>query len=58
MGTVNLLDCVRRFGAKAVVVMTSDKVYGPGDGRTLHREGDALGAHDPYGAAKPAASSR
>jgi nucleoside-diphosphate-sugar epimerase len=30
MGTVNLLDCVRRFGAKAIVVMTSDKVYGPG----------------------------
>jgi CDP-glucose 4,6-dehydratase len=52
MGTVNLLDCVRRHGAKAVVVMTSDKVYGPGDGRTLHREGDALGAHDPYGGSK------
>ena len=52
MGTVNLLDCVRRFGAKAVVVMTSDKVYGPGDGCTLHRESDALGAHDPYGASK------
>jgi CDP-glucose 4,6-dehydratase len=52
MGTVNLLDCVRRVGAKAVVVMTSDKVYGPGDGRMLHREGDALGAHDPYGGSK------
>jgi len=52
MGTVNLLDCVRRFGAKAVVVMTSDKVYGPGDGRTMHREGDPLGAHDPYGGSK------
>jgi CDP-glucose 4,6-dehydratase len=52
MGTVNLLDCVRRSGAKAVVVMTSDKVYGPGDGRSLHREGDPLGAHDPYGGSK------
>jgi len=52
MGTVNLLDCVRRFGAKAIVVMTSDKVYGPGDGRTLYRECDALGAHDPYGGSK------
>lgn len=51
-GTVNLLDCVRRFGAEAVVVMTSDKVYGPGDGHTPHREGDALGAHDPYGGSK------
>jgi CDP-glucose 4,6-dehydratase len=52
MGTVNLLDCVRRFGAKAIVVMTSDKVYGPGDGLTPHQEGDALGAHDPYGGSK------
>ena len=52
MGTVNLLDCVRRSGAKAVVVMTSDKVYGPGDGLSSHREGDALGAHDPYGGSK------
>ena len=52
MGTVNVLDCVRRFGAEAVVTMTSDKVYGPGDGRSAHREGDPLGAHDPYGGSK------
>lgn len=52
MGTVNLLDCVRRHGAKAVVVMTSDKVYGPGDSHMQHREGDRLGAHDPYGGSK------
>jgi CDP-glucose 4,6-dehydratase len=52
MGTVNLLDCVRRFGAKAVVVMTSDKVYGSGNGCTMHHEDDPLGAHDPYGGSK------
>jgi len=51
-GTVNILDCVRGHGAQAIVVMTSDKVYGAGNGHTLHREDSALGAHDPYGASK------
>jgi len=52
MGTVNVLDCVRRHGAMAFVAMTSDKVYGPGDGSTHYREDDRLGAQDPYGSSK------
>jgi CDP-glucose 4,6-dehydratase len=50
MGTVNLLECVRETGAKAVVVMTSDKVYR--GSASDNREEDRLGAHDPYGGSK------
>lgn len=50
MGTINLLECARERGAGAVVLMTSDKVY---RGSTAdHREGDRLGADDPYGGSK------
>lgn len=50
MGTVKLLDCVRRTGARAVVVMTTDKVYR--DLRADNGEDDRLGAGDPYGGSK------
>lgn len=54
-GTVNLLEAVRGTdGVKAVVVVTTDKVY---DNRGWHwgyREVDALGGHDPYSASKAA----
>jgi CDP-glucose 4,6-dehydratase len=49
-GTVNLLDCVRRHGATAVIVMTTDKVYR--DPRSENCEGERLGARDPYGGSK------
>jgi CDP-glucose 4,6-dehydratase len=53
MGTVNLLEAVRRWGgACAVVCITSDKCYeNPDDGRPC-REGDPLGGHDPYSSSK------
>jgi CDP-glucose 4,6-dehydratase len=53
MGTVHLLDAVRRVGGiEAVVVVTSDKCYenpGVADG---FRESDAMGGHDPYSSSK------
>jgi CDP-glucose 4,6-dehydratase len=53
MGTVNLLDSVRRTaGVRAVVCVTSDKCYeNRGSGAAL-REGDAMGGYDPYSSSK------
>jgi CDP-glucose 4,6-dehydratase len=56
MGTVNLLDAVRVCeGVRAVVIVTSDKCYEPSESTRAHREGDALGGHDPYSSSKAAA---
>ena len=55
MGTVHVLDAIRRSGsAEAVVVVTSDKVYldQPVDGG--YAEGARLGGHDPYSGSKAA----
>jgi len=56
MGTANLLDALRTIdGLRAVLVVTTDKVYeNPQSGRRF-REGDPLGGHDPYAASKAAA---
>ena len=54
-GTANVLEALRdQSGLKAVVVVTSDKVYLPNASGTPHRESDALGGHDPYSASKAA----
>jgi len=55
LGTVHVLDAVRRLGhTRAVVVVTTDKCYAnPGD-RPL-QETDRLGGHGPYSASKAAA---
>lgn len=56
MGTVHLLDAVRRLGRPCVVVVvTSDKCYENLELRRPYREDDALGGHDPYSASKGAA---
>ncbi len=52
MGTVNVLDIARRHRLDAVLVMTSDKVYGTNGGASGHAEEDALGAVEPYGGSK------
>src|SRR5690606_32292201 len=54
-GTVNLLDAIRRHAEpRAVLVVTSDKVYeNDGSGRAYAEE-DRLGGHDPYSASKAA----
>jgi CDP-glucose 4,6-dehydratase len=55
LGTVHVLDAVRRVGdVRAIIVVTSDKCYLPVAGRA-HVEGDVLGGHDPYSASKACA---
>ncbi|WP_198672206.1 CDP-glucose 4,6-dehydratase [Pseudogemmobacter bohemicus] len=55
MGTLHLLDALQRLARpRAVLVITSDKVYeNDGSGRA-YTEGDRLGGHDPYSASKAA----
>jgi CDP-glucose 4,6-dehydratase len=55
-GVVNLLEaCRRASGVRAVVVITTDKVYENREWTRGYREDDALGGHDPYSASKAAA---
>ena len=55
LGTVNLLNALRTSpGLRAVLVVTTDKVYADdADGRA-HPEQDRLGGRDPYSASKAA----
>ncbi|MSP92707.1 MAG: CDP-glucose 4,6-dehydratase [Myxococcales bacterium] len=56
MGTVHLLDAVRRSAAvRAVVVVTSDKCYENRETGQPYRESDSLGGRDPYSASKACA---
>jgi CDP-glucose 4,6-dehydratase len=58
IGTVNLLEAVRRAGAqvRAVVVVTSDKCYeNPGVESKRFVESDPLGGDDPYSSSKACA---
>ncbi len=56
MGTANLLEAIRaQDGVRAVVVVTTDKVYRNVEQPLPYREQDALGGHDPYSASKAAA---
>ncbi len=53
MGTVNLLEAVRRAGqVRAVVVVTSDKCYENREWVWGYRESDPMGGHDPYSNSK------
>lgn len=56
MGTVNLLEAVRRTGSvQAVVVITSDKCYLNHEWAWPYRETDPLGGYDPYSNSKACA---
>lgn len=56
MGTAHVLEAVRGVDSvRAVVVVTTDKVYANREWVHPYREGDALGGHDPYSASKAAA---
>ena len=56
MGTAHLLQALRAQAAlKAVVVVTSDKVYANAETGRAFAEADALGGKDPYSASKAAA---
>ena len=56
LGTAHLLDSLRGITSlKAVVVITTDKVYHNEEWAYPYRESDRLGGHDPYSASKAAA---
>ena len=53
MGTVNLLEAVRRDGTVRVVVnVTSDKCYENREWEWAYREDEPMGGHDPYSSSK------
>jgi CDP-glucose 4,6-dehydratase len=53
MGTVNLLDAIRRVpGVRAVVNVTSDKCYENREWEWPYREPEPMGGHDPYSNSK------
>jgi CDP-glucose 4,6-dehydratase len=55
MGTANLLEAVRKVDSvKAVVLITTDKVYDNREWQYPYREIDSLGGRDPYSASKAA----
>jgi len=55
-GTMNVLEAVRRTSSvKAVVSVTTDKVYANREWVWPYREEDALGGYDPYSASKACA---
>ena len=59
MGSVHLLDALRssaaRSNTKAIVVVTTDKVYANDESGRAFVESDRLGGDDPYSASKSAA---
>lgn len=55
MGTAHLLQALRAQPLKAVLTVTSDKVYANAETGRAFQEGDALGGKDPYSASKAAA---
>ncbi len=56
MGTVNLLESVRKLKKKCIVVIiTTDKVYENNESGQAYKENDRLGGYDPYSASKACA---
>ncbi len=55
MGTARLLEALKGAGARAIVVVTSDKVYRNDGGGAPFAEEAALGGGDPYAGSKSAA---
>lgn len=55
MGTVNLLEACRESrSVRAIVVVTTDKVYENRESSLAYHENEKLGGHDPYSASKAA----
>lgn len=55
MGTVNLLEaCKQQPSVKAIVVVTTDKVYQNSENGLAFKEDNPLGGFDPYSASKAA----
>ena len=55
MGTLHVLDALRRASSlKAILVVTTDKVYKNDESGRSFKEDDVLGGHDPYSSSKAA----
>lgn len=55
MGTAHVLEACRNIiSVKAIVAITTDKVYANQESGRAYRESDPLGGHDPYSASKAA----
>jgi CDP-glucose 4,6-dehydratase len=54
MGTLNLLDCIKKSNIKRTLVITTDKVYRNNNSKSFFKESDQLGGNDPYSASKAA----
>lgn len=55
MGTANVLEACRKTSSvRAVIVVTTDKVYENQEWPWGYRESDRIGGHDPYSASKAA----
>ena len=55
VGTLNLLEAARNQSSiKAMLIVTTDKVYKNNETGHSYQEGDQLGGHDPYSASKAA----
>ncbi|ESQ89437.1 CDP-glucose 4,6-dehydratase [Asticcacaulis benevestitus] len=55
MGTLNVLEALRKApNLKAILVVTTDKVYKNDDTGHIFIESDPLGGHDPYSSSKAA----
>lgn len=53
MGTVNILECVRLYGSKSVLNVTTDKVYdNVEDSSHEYKEDERLDGYDPYSNSK------
>ena len=52
MGTVNILECARIYGAKSFLNVTTDKVYQNDGSGKLYSETDRLDGADPYSNSK------
>ncbi len=56
LGTINIMQAITEINSvKAVVIITTDKVYENKEWLYPYREVDALGGYDPYSASKAAA---
>lgn len=56
MGTVNVLECVRRTpGVRSVLIITTDKVYENLEDGRAYEEDDRLDGYDPYSNSKSCA---
>ncbi len=55
LGVAHVLEACRHSPVRAVVIITTDKVYENHEWAWGYRENDRLGGHDPYSASKAAA---